>query len=236
MLLLRITLLFLVVLLGYSNPIQAQKLSHEIYSVFGKSIKQESLIETQNLADINPGYPNSWIKQEDYIRVELKISGNEKSDSAFGTSADLNKNQKFLISNAVVGDTIKMMVSYKNINVVTQKTDTLNLNYRVKVLPFKEAEFEGGFEYLKENYLQNTISQITDDHLNTFGNAIMRFTIGVEGSVENIRMIQSANHLKFNASLIDALHTMPKWIPAQNKNGIKVKQEFEWHIGNMVGC
>jgi len=50
------------------------------------------------------------------------------------------------------------------------------------------------------------------------------------------QLSKTSGDQKTDKLLLKAINKMPKWKPAENSDGIKVKQEFEFSVGNCGGC
>ena len=86
-------------------------------------------------------------------------------------------------------------------------------------------------EYLKEN----GIDKISEKALGIFQQALISFTVDTDGNITDAEISQTSGDPETDKVLLDALNKMPKWKPAENSKGIKVKQEFEFSVGN-GGC
>ena len=51
----------------------SQNLGFELQSTYRKAVKEDQLQAAQNMHDINPGYPQNWIDEEDYISSEIML-------------------------------------------------------------------------------------------------------------------------------------------------------------------
>jgi TonB family protein len=86
-------------------------------------------------------------------------------------------------------------------------------------------------KYLKENAI-NKISETTSKELKQ---GIVRFTVNEEGTITDAKIFKTSGDLNTDKLLLEVINKMPKWRAAEDSNGIKVKQEFEFSVGN-VGC
>ena len=53
---------------------------------------------------------------------------------------------------------------------------------------------------------------------------------------EETRRILLIEDDKVDQILLDTITNMPEWNPAEDENGNKVVQEFEFNVGLMIGC
>jgi len=105
----------------------------------------------------------------------------------------------------------------------------------MKVIPETEASFHGGntelIKYVKKNIIEKLPAIITNNMLK----AKIVFTINETGEVINAKISHTSGDPKTDNFLIDQIGKMPAWKPAENQNGKKVSQEFEFNVGN-GGC
>ena len=65
--------------------------------------------------------------------------------------------------------------------------------------------------------------------------AMAKFTVNEEGEIVDAKISTPSKDPKIDQLLLDALSKMPKWIPAEDSKGLKVKQEFTFRTINN-GC
>ena len=61
------------------------------------------------------------------------------------------------------------------------------------------------------------------------------FTVNEEGEIVNAKISQTSGDSKTDKLFVEAINKMPKWKPAQNSKGVKVKQEFIFNLSG-GGC
>jgi TonB family protein len=133
---------------------------------------------------------------------------------------------------------IKIRFNFKN-----QPNDSgVNVNkinegeYVVTVIPETEAEYPGGYKQLTEYLNENVFSKISEKNTSEkIQQAILRFTVNEDGQIVDTRIAKTTTYPKIDELLLDATNKMPKWTPAENSKGIKVKQEFSIPLGG-GGC
>ena len=86
-------------------------------------------------------------------------------------------------------------------------------------------------QYLRENAI-NKIPETTSKQLQQ---VIVGFTVNEEGKIANVQISKTSGDPNTDKLLLEAINKMPKWRPAEDSKGVKVKQEFEFSVGN-VGC
>ena len=104
------------------------------------------------------------------------------------------------------------------------------------MVPETEAQYLGGYQLLKQYLKENAIDKISETNAKQLQLATVRFTINEEGQIIDAQIFKTSEDEKIDKLLLEAINKMPKWKPAENFNGIKVKQKFEFSVGNIVGC
>ena len=106
----------------------------------------------------------------------------------------------------------------------------------VTVVPETEAEYPGGFKqitgYLRANVF-NKISGATASE--KIQQAIVKFTVNENGEILEAKISKTSTDPTIDNLILNAINKMPKWKPAENANGIKVKQEMTIPFGS-GGC
>lgn len=196
-------------------------------------LKKEKLLEAKEMTDIIPNYPKNYFGNiVNYVSVEISGICNGKILSSVSKNETLTTEQKNILNTADFGTDINLTIkfSYKD-----SANDVYGTGGRIKelkplavtVMPEVEAQYPGGnnsiVTYLKENVLKQTsdtgaVKKIMD--------AIIDFTVDEEGKVVGAKIARSSRDSKIDELLLEATNKMPKWSPAQNANGTKVKQVF----------
>lgn len=215
-----------------SSPAPAQDLYFEVRGTYTNTITREKLNTAKAMLDINPGYATSWIT--DYISAEIIASSNGKVMRAISTNAFLTSEQKNILNTADIGTDITIDVKYRYENSVTGNMDMRNMMFSVTLVPENPAEYFGGYEQMKNYLKENAINKISKADYNKV-QAVVKFTVNEEGEIANTQISKTSGDKKTDNVLVDAINKMPKWIPAADAKGIKVKQEFVFSVGN-GGC
>ena len=210
-----------------------QELYYEVRGNYAHSIIKEKLNEAKLINDIIPGYPENWINQ--YISVEILATRNGNSMKAKGLNKVLNPDQKNILNSTELGNKIEIIVNYKSKNPATDKIENYMINFSVMVIPEIEAEYVGGYQQLAKYIKENIVNNITDKTPQQYQSGVVLFTIDEKGEITNTRISKSSGDLNTDKFLIKSVNNMPKWKPAENSLGIKVKQEFLFSFGNR-GC
>lgn len=225
-----ILLLTLGISLGFS-----QTLRFMVRGAYTYGVNSEALREVRSLKQIIPYHTGKGIMS--YVSTEVKASCNGNEMIAKGKGDSLTAEQRYVLSQAEPGTDVLVNIHYKYNQKVVQDNSTYTLQHAITILPEVGASFTNVSEmqqYLKEN----TVDKLCDPTCKTFAIATVRFTINEEGEVISVRIDETSADPKVDEVILEAIKHMPKWKPAQNAKGKKVKQEFEFAIGTdvKVGC
>jgi len=205
-----------------------------VQGTYSRTITKDEVNKARTLVDINPGYPSSWI--HDYLSAEILVSYNGSITKGVNVNDTLNKEQRSVLTAAGIGSDIVMDVKYKKRNVVTDMIDFDTMIYTVRVVPEIEAEFPGGYQQMVEYLEKSALRTISESGGKQLQLAVVKFTVNEEGRIHNVQISKSSDDEDTDRLLLESIHNMPKWRPAENGSGMPVKQEFEFRIGNAVGC
>jgi TonB family protein len=222
-------LLFLLLLTGFS-----QDLSYEVHGKYIHPVKKEKLDQANFMSDIIPYYPASWITS--YVSAEILATSDGVEMTAAGINEMLTPEQKDILNSVDLGTDIVINISYKYKNPVTENLEDGRMNYKATVVPATEAEYSGGYQQMKEYIKENAINKIPGSTSEKFQTAIVEFTIDEEGEIANAQLSSTSGDQETDELLLDVINNMPKWRPAEDSNGMKVEQEFEFTVGNSGGC
>lgn len=223
-----ILILFLVV------PAFAQELGYAVRGTYKRAIAKEKLNAAHTIADINPGYPSSWIAS--YISMEVVTISNETIRKETSTNDTLTNEQIGMLKMADFGADIAVDVRYIPHNSFLGESDIKVINFVFTVVPEVEAEFSGGFEMMRTYLKKNAVDKIPEAFAKQLSQATVRFVVDEGGQITDAQITVTSEDENVDALLLDAVKGMPKWKPAENGNGVKVRQEFEFSVGNMIGC
>ena len=174
----------------------------------------------------------------DFVLVTISTSNKGKKITAQSTSDKLTIEQKQILDAADLGTDIEVEVAFKyKIGVTnTDINKVVKGSLTVVALPYHEAEFsskETFSSYLTEQ-VRSIIKQTgTDEKVRQ---TIVTFTIDEKGRVVDERIARTSTDAKVDGLLLDVIRTMPRWKPAINGKGIKVKQQFKIPFGGEGGC
>lgn len=185
-------------------------------------------------------YPQEKYKEIiDYVSVAIVASCNGKRESAESTSDILTTSQKDMLNSVDPGSNITVTIKYKYKNQTPDNFGIRNIISEgvstVTVIPDVEAEYPGGFKQLSNYFASNVANKVSEKDVNEkLFRAEVRFTVEEDGSVTNAKVSQTTTDVKVDKLLLEALNNMPKWTPAANSKGVRVKQQFI--IPFNVGC
>jgi TonB family protein len=221
-------LLFLLFISGFS-----QNLSYEVHGKYTHPVKKEILTNAESMSDIIPYYPVHWIMG--YVSAEISTTSYGKTMMATGTNDRLSTEQKDILKTVDLGTDIIINITYKYKNPVTGNIDIGSSNYSATVIPEIQAEYPGGQQQMTQYLKENAINKIPDTTSRQIETAIVRFTVNEEGEIADAQIFKTSGDPKTDKLLLKVINKMPKWSPAEDSKGIKVKQEFEFSVGS-VGC
>jgi TonB family protein len=173
-----------------------------------------------------------------YVSVEVSAIANGKLRSSQSDDDTLTTEQKNLINAADIGSDINIKIRFtiKNNDESGNGNEIMEGFLAVTVVPETEAEFPGGFNYLTKYLMENVIGKISDQIASEkIQPAIVKFAINEEGQIVDIQIIRTSTDQIIDKLILDAMHKMPKWSPAKDSKGVKIKQEFNIRFGNN-GC
>lgn len=223
--------LLLVIL--FSVSAYSQELAFDVRGSASNSIKKDQLRQASTLKDIRANYPSSWITE--YTAVDIKCIQNGVTTQASGMNDTLSHAQRQLLISAEIGADLLFEIFHLYRNPVTGNTELREVQFSYSIIPQSEAVFYGGEEALNAFLKEKAIQKIPKATGQTFDQAIISFTVNEKGSVHAITVEKSSGDSKVDKVLVNALNKMPNWKPAENEEGVKVKQTFQFTVG-YPGC
>lgn len=211
----------------------AQELNFEVHGKYSHPIKKETLEKAKSMSDLIPYFPSDWIS--DYVSVEILATNNGTPVMAAGIDDKLNSEQKNILSSADMGAEVVINISFRYDHSVSNITDIGKMHYIATLVPEIEAEYPGGNQQMNQYLKENAISKIPETSSKQLPEVLLRFTVNEEGKVANARVFKTSGDTKIDELLLEAINKMPMWRPAEDSNGTKVKQEFEFTVGS-AGC
>lgn len=211
----------------------SQNLKFDLTKNNKQPVTKEKLSEAKLVSDVILDYPSLWIV--DCISTELLGSVNGKTLSATGSGELLSQEQKNLLQGIDMCSDLTLKMNYTFKNGINNTLENDMMKYRALVVPTTEAEFPGGEKEMTAYLEKKAGEKIPETASKTSYGAIVRFTVNEDGEIASARILTPSQNKKVDALLLNAIYKMPKWKPAQNLNGTKVKQEFELRVGSAIG-
>lgn len=217
-----------------NNIIEKEKeLFYEVHGTYKRSVKKSQFNNAKLIRDVVSGYPSNWISS--YVSVEILGTCAGKVVKAFGLNEKLTAEQIQILNNIDLASNLVINVKYMYNDFGRNKLENNEMHVEMTIVPEVEAEFIGEEKQLIEYLKRNSYSKLPTKKPNDFRGAVIKFTINEGGEVINAKTTQKWGDAKTDQLLIDLINNMPKWKPAVNSNGIKVKQDFVFSVG-AGGC
>lgn len=212
---------------------QPKELGYEVRGLYTRSVKQDQLKGAQLLSDIISDYPINWITN--YVSVEIMGTCNGEFLVAKGSDIVFTAEQKHILNNVDMATDVVINVNYTYKVPVTNVLENNTMHVLMTVVPNTQAQNIGGYAQLISYLKENSLRQFSKIDPEKFRQVVIRFTVNEEGKVCNAKITRGSGDTKTEKILLDAIYGMPAWKPAENAEGIKIKQEFEFVIGSNVG-
>jgi len=221
-------------------PVQKQQISYEIRGSYARSVTKTTLDKAQLLNDFIDGYPTNWI--DEYVSVSTLAINNDKEIKAVSMSGVLTKEQKNILKAADLNSDVDIIVKYKAAKTFSGigedksvENSVKTINIRLTVIPETEAKYATGSKAMNTYLKENVINNIPETVASKIKNAKLLFTVNAKGEIEETILLQSSGDTATDQLILKSINNMPKWKPAENSKGEKVKQYFEFFVG-FYGC
>jgi TonB family protein len=222
------------------RPASSDNFGYSVRIRYDRPVYIETLNKSTLISDAIEGYPVNWISE--YQSVTISTTNNGKKVVAVSPNERLTLGQKNILKAADMGSEITVNVKYKYVDPLTKNSNDQEIyvamqviNFKMTVTPEKEAEYVGGDNEMRAYLKEKAITKIPDATIKTIKTAQVTFTVNEVGEIENAKISKTTKDAGTDKLLVDAINNMPKWKPAQNAAGKKVKQEFVFNIGE-YGC
>lgn len=223
--------LSIALLLSYSGL--SQYLNYEVRGTYTRAIKQNVLYEPQRLSDLIEGYPVNWI--DSYTSVEIATSQQGKERKAFSSNDSLSSEQQQILKTADLDSKIIISVNYNYQVPVSRVVEHNTMHVEMTIVPQNEAQYTDGHEKLMQ-YLKDNGPRVPATISKELQQLIIRFTINEQGKVSHAKIEHSFGDKETDKQFLKLIQNMPDWKAAENPQGVKVKQEFEFIAGRGGGC
>lgn len=236
----KIIILILLTVIGvYANwvlalfdpePIEAQEISYLVQPMYINPIKKEVLNKIETLRDLIGFYPYGY-KTE---LVEVSTTCNGKIINGVGCSDSLNTEQKNSLRSADIGSNIYIKVNCKIKNVVTNSIEDNETTFSLTVIPDVDAIYNSGNKKMMDFIKQEVKIRKAEEIIQNIKFAVVKFTVNENGKIVDAQISETSDR-KTDKLLLGIINRMPKWKPAENADGEKTMQDFEFIIGKS-GC
>jgi TonB family protein len=229
------SLLVLSVLLLFISG-YAQELKFNVHGKYTRPVDKKTLSSAKTVGDLISGYPYNWISA--YSSVEIIGTSGGKTKSYTSSDDLLTKEQLLLLSSTDMCSNVVINIKYTYNNGLSGEVENNQIHVTLNLVPDVEAEYLGGAEELNTYIKENAISKIPEATSKKIKGAIVNFTVNENGEVSNVQLTRTTGDTSIDQLLMETLSKMPKWKPAQNADGTKVKQDFELTLNDAKsgGC
>ncbi len=175
----------------------------------------------------------------DFVSVEISTTSKGKTYVVPGTGEKLSEEQKNILRKADLGSNIKINIKFKSKDKVNCDQDArdkiIEGQYTVTVVPATEAQLAGGWKQFSQ-YMRTTLFKKNSErgYSGFISKAQVQFTIDEEGKITNAKLNRSSGNVETDKLILEAINQMPRWEPAKNFMGLRVKQQIDIVFGR--GC
>jgi hypothetical protein len=221
-------------LLVAAQDIPSDVLRFEVNRIYQPlSISHDQLNEARTLEDLNKYYKSSWVQE--YISVEIITSHEGNIKKAMSKNDMLSPEQISHMTMADDGSDISIKVRYIPENTL-KHNEAKEFNFNFIVYPEIEATYVGGQQQLTQYLKENAIDKIPPGSLDEKVLAAVKFTVDHTGNIIDVHTVWSSEDETIDNLLLETIHSMPAWKPAEYSTGLKTNQEFVFMVGNMESC
>lgn len=208
-----------------------------LWKMIGLPAKDRFEIEFRRKQDSAQGYYiqaplNNYPNIVNVVSVDISTVSKGQKVSAHNTSEQLTPEQKKILTTADMSSNIELTISivYRNYG---EDNEVKEGKIAITVVPETQASYTGGDVKELANYFTEYVKKQHPTKPDAIQNASILFTVTEDGSLSDIKLRQLSGDPKTDKLLLEAVKKMPKWKPAQNANGIPVKQIIHFAFG---GC
>lgn len=210
-----------------------QDLEFAVWGRYNRPLTKEKLVAATSIGDVIPNYPTNWISE--YETVELIILSDGIEKRASGSDEHLTSEQLDIIQSADIGNDVIIDVRYTTKNTATNTYENQVMNVKFTLVPEVEAGYVGGYDQMISYLTNNSRDKIEKMKLDLIEPASVFFTVNEQGETENIQLNRTLGDAEIDRLLIKLVKQMPKWKPAEDAQGLAIKQDFELIFGK-PGC
>lgn len=176
----------------------------------------------------------------DYVSVEISATCSGKFFTSQSTGELLTTEQKNILNTADLGTNILVKIKFSYKNPVNDNPGNAGKikegDYAVTVVPETEAEYPGGSRLITAYLTDNVFNKISQKSASEkISQAIVNFTVNEDGEIVGANIFRTSTDPRIDKLILDATNKMPRWRPAENSKGVKVKQVISIPFGS-GGC
>jgi TonB family protein len=211
----------------------SQDLNIDIHPDYRHSITRDKISQARSMSDIIPYYPSSWIKS--YASVQLTTNHDGLAQVASSKDEKLTDAQLEMLNSLDYGDEVVIDIDFQYDASMTSLT-VGKINYPVTLVPETEAFFPDGRDQLHQYLKGNAIDKISEKEAKDLQMVTVSFTIDEAGEIAGAKVSTTSGNPEFDRLLLEAMSNMPRWKPAEDSEGHKVRQNFELVVTGNTGC
>lgn len=207
---------------------------YEVHGLYSRFITKTQIKGVRRLSDLIPNFPFSWISA--YKQVEISGTCGGAFIIACSINDTLTQNQLKILNTVDMASDLVVNIRYDYKVPVTNIIEHNMMNVLMTVVPEKQAEFTGGYEKMMDYLKSNSITYFSEADAGKFYKTAIKFTVNETGEIVKAIISHPSGNKQTDRLLLELIQKMPTWKPAENAEGLKVKQDFEFTVGNNNGC
>lgn len=197
------------------------------------TISKEVLMEAKTLQDVYRFYKPEWVRE--YLSVTTSLTKDGQPIEVISKNDMLSQEQKDQMIAADPNTTISVSINYIPENNLKSNSPKQE-GFSFSVDPDSEASYPEGYDKLDQYLKKVAIDEIAGDRFDKNVLAAIKFTVTESGEIVNPLLLESSKDEEIDKILLASIKNMPCWKPAEYSNGLKVKQDFVFTVGNMESC
>jgi TonB family protein len=201
---------------------------------------------TEVLSSLYPmagAYNDHWAAKTEILSTTIEGTCNKQEATAKDNDGTFNAVQKQIIESSDVGSIVHLKIWYKERDLFTNEFgEVKHMHLAISIMPDIDALYPGGMtkvvEFLRGNVLHDLSSADSALVSQKLLTAVVKFTVDENGKVIEASMDRSSSDESIDKMLLEATSKMPRWTPAMNVKGEKLKREFTVSVDErkMQGC
>ncbi len=221
-------------LLSSQSQSDGQSFDYDVKKIYPYlSITKDEVQAAKTIWDLNPRFKTEWISE--YVKVEIKTT--EAGQSKTSTNADqmLTDEQKTALLHNDPTQKVEVVLHYRPKNNLAHnpvRQEAFSLQY----LPTKDAEYPGGKSALIAYLEKEVFQMIADSSYTGYELSTVKFVIGDDGSVSDVKISWQGKEKKVDRALYEAICNLQRWSPAVHSDGSRTSQQYALVVGNLESC